>query len=99
MILSPHFLLERNNTPEKFQKSICVVKNGVYKHSRNSMYLSFVLFLVGLSFSLNNIVSFMSPIIFFGVINWMFIPYEEEKMQKELGQEYLDYKNKVRCWI
>ncbi len=41
----------------------------------------------------------MSPIIFFGVINWMFIPYEEEKMQKELGQEYLDYKNKVRCWI
>lgn len=29
----------------------------------------------------------------------MFIPYEEEKMENELGQKYLDYKNKVKCWI
>lgn len=98
-ILSSHFLLEKYNTPEKFQRSTCVVKNGVYKYSRNPMYLGFVIFLIGLSFSLCNLLSFISPIIFFSIINWMFIPFEEEKMKKELKQEYLYYKNKVRRWI
>jgi len=29
----------------------------------------------------------------------MFIPYEEAKMEKELGQSYLEYKGKVRRWV
>lgn len=95
----PHFILKKNNTPENFQKSTCLVKDGSYKYSRNPMYLGFVIFLIGLSFVLGNLLSFICPIFFFSIINWMFIPYEEEKMEKEVGKEYLEYKNKVRCWI
>jgi len=29
----------------------------------------------------------------------MFLPYEEEKMTKELGKDYLEYKGKVRRWV
>jgi len=99
MISSPHFLLKKNNTPEKFQKSVCVVKEGLYKYSRNPMYSGFVIFLIGLSCASGNLISFISPIFFFSIINWMFIPYEEEKMENELGQEYIEYKNQVRRWI
>lgn len=99
LIISPHFLLEKNNTPENFTKSTCLVKNGLYKYSRNPMYLGFVVLLIGLSFSLGNLISFISPILFFNIINWMFIPYEEEKMKDEIGKEYLEYKKKVRRWI
>ena len=51
LIIGSHFLLEKNNTPENFKKSTCVIKNGLYKHSRNPMYLGFEIILIGLSFS------------------------------------------------
>ena len=63
------------------------------------MYLGSITFLFGLSFVLGNLISFISPIFFFAIINWMFIPYEEEKMKDEIGTEYLEYMKKVRRWI
>jgi len=63
------------------------------------MYLGFLIFLIGLSFALGNLISFISSILFFTIINWMFIPYEEEKMEDELGMEYLEYKKKIKRWI
>ena len=98
-ILNSHFTLKKFNTPELFSKSYCVVKDGVYKYSRNPMYLGFLIFLIGLSLLLGNLVSFICPIFFFSIINWMFIPYEEEKMKIEIGSEYLKYKKNVRRWI
>jgi protein-S-isoprenylcysteine O-methyltransferase Ste14 len=29
----------------------------------------------------------------------MFIPYEEEKMEATFGEEYLEYKRRVRRWL
>jgi protein-S-isoprenylcysteine O-methyltransferase Ste14 len=29
----------------------------------------------------------------------MFIPYEEQKMLEEVGNEYIEYKNKVKRWF
>ena len=99
LISSPYYLFKKYNTPEKYEKSTCVVETGLYKYSRNPMYLGGLFFLTGLSVLLGNIISFISPILFFIIMNWMFIPYEEEKMEKEVGQKYSDYKRKVRCWL
>jgi len=33
------------------------------------------------------------------IINKLFIPLEEENMEKTFGKEYLKYKSKVRRWI
>jgi protein-S-isoprenylcysteine O-methyltransferase Ste14 len=91
--------LKKYDTPEKFQKTTYLIKKGAYKYSRNPMYLGSIIFLFGLSFVLGNLISFISPIFFFAIINWMFIPYEEEKMKDEIGTEYLEYMKKVRRWI
>lgn len=99
LIISSHMFLIKNNTTEKYNKSTCVVQNWLYKYSRNPMYLWFLLLIIWISFFLGNIISFISPIFFFSIINWMFIPYEEAKMEKELGQDYLEYKRKVRRWV
>ena len=99
LIMNAYYLFKKHHTPEKFEKSTCVVKTGLYKRSRNPMYLGGLFFLMGLSILSGNIISFISPILFFIIINWMFIPYEEEKMGKEIGKEYVDYKKKVRRWI
>lgn len=98
-ISSPHFTLKRKNTPENYQKSTCVVKEDLYRYSRNPMYLGFVIFLIGFSLFVGNILSLVCPIFFFIIMNWMFIPYEEEKMRNELGSKYLKYEKTVRRWL
>ena len=99
LVSRTHFLLKKCDTTETYSKSNCFVRMGLFKYSRNPMYLGGMIFLTGLSCLTGNIIGFISPIFFFFIINLMFIPYEEEKMKTEFGQEYLDYKSKVRRWI
>lgn len=99
LIMSPHYLFKKHDTPEKFEKTSSVVRDGLYKYSRNPMYLGMVIFFLGLSVLIGNVVGFITPIFIFAIFNFMFIPYEEEKMKMEMGKEYLGYKNKVRRWL
>jgi protein-S-isoprenylcysteine O-methyltransferase Ste14 len=91
--------LARHSTPVNFAPSTCVIEEGVYNYSRNPMYVGFVIFLTGCSILSGNILSFLCPAFFFGVLNWMFIPYEEEKMEIAFGEKYLEYKKRVRRWF
>jgi protein-S-isoprenylcysteine O-methyltransferase Ste14 len=63
------------------------------------MYFGFVAFLLGLSMLSGNLLAFLSPVFMFCVLNWMFIPYEEEKMENTFKREFLEYKQKVRRWL
>ncbi len=87
------------NTPENFGTATCVVSDGLYKYSRNPMYIGGVIFLTGLVILLQNLLAFISPLFFFLVMNFMFIPYEEDKMVKECGKDYSEYMKIVRRWI
>lgn len=98
-VIIPYNLFVKYKTPEKFQPSTCVVTDGIYKYSRNPMYLGGLIFLIGLVIILQNVLAFIAPIVFFLIINYMFIPYEEEKMETECGQDYLLYKKKVSRWL
>ena len=92
-------LMKKYDTPHKFEKSTRVVQEGVFKFSRNPMYLGMTLILLGLAAMSQNIVTFVSPVAFFVLMNRIFIPYEEKKIHDELGEEFLRYKKKVRRWI
>jgi protein-S-isoprenylcysteine O-methyltransferase Ste14 len=63
------------------------------------MYVGFVIFVTGLSVLSGNILALLWPVFFFIVLDRMFIPYEEEKMENTFGPEYLEYKRKVRRWL
>ncbi|MCK5027157.1 MAG: isoprenylcysteine carboxylmethyltransferase family protein [Candidatus Pacebacteria bacterium] len=92
-------LFRKHKTTFKFEKSTYFMKEGLYKYSRNPMYLGMVLLLLGIAICLGNLVSLVPPVLFFVVIDQMFIPYEEEKMENTFGDEYLDYKGKVKRWL
>jgi len=80
-------------------KSSKIVQIGPFKHSRNPMYLGFILLLLGIAILFGSLIVFLAPVGFFIIINFFFIPFEERLMEKTFGKEYLDYKNKVRRWI
>jgi len=99
LISITYLQFSKSKTPESFEKSKCVVTTGLYKYSRNPMYIGSIIFLIGLSILIKTLIGFVFPIALFLILNYMFIPFEEEKMEKELGKKYLKYKKTVRRWI
>jgi protein-S-isoprenylcysteine O-methyltransferase Ste14 len=92
-------LFNKYNTSFKYGKSTFVINEGPFLYSRNPMYLGMFLTLIGLSICFGNILSLMIPLLFYIIMQVMFIPYEEKKMEKELGTDYLNYKKRVRKWV
>lgn len=98
-VASAHQSLARHATPVNFAPSTCIIQEGLYSRSRNPMYLGFVALLIGLAVLCGNVLALLSPLFLFCLLNWMFIPYEEEKMENTFGKDYLNYKQKVRRWF
>ncbi|MBA7511575.1 hypothetical protein ES705_03571 [subsurface metagenome] len=92
-------LFKKFVTPTSFEKSTFLIAEGIFNYSRNPMYLGMVLFLTGFSICFGNIISLVIPFIFLSIMAYVFIPYEEKKMKITFGNDYLDYKRKVRRWF
>ena len=76
-----------------------LVLSGPFTFTRNPMYLGMVLILTGIAVWKASWPMFIAPPAFFLIINSFFLPYEERKMERIFGKQYLDYKKQVRPWI
>jgi len=82
-----------------FKKPRQIVTNGLFQYSRNPIYLGFVIVLIGLNIVLGSLTPFIVVLIFVFVTDYWYIPFEEKNMQEQFGQDYRNYKKKVRRWI
>ena len=73
--------------------------DGIYRFSRNPMYLSLAGLLVALAVYLQSAVSFLGVFLFVYLITQWQIKPEEYWLEKKFGEPYLAYKKKVRRWI
>ena len=100
MTFSSFYFFKKNKTPIiPGQKPTFVVAEGPYKFTRNPMYLGVTTALFGFSVYFGNLLSLSSPVIFFLVMNYYFVPREEKLMEQIFGKQYLSYKMKVRRWL
>lgn len=94
------YLFKKNKTPIiPGQKPTFIVMGGTYSFTRNPMYLGVTIGLLGISIYIGNLLSLFSPITFFMIMNFYFIPFEEKFMENIFGNKYIEYKKKVRRWI
>lgn len=94
------YLFRKNKTPIiPGQKPEFMVAEGTYKFTRNPMYLGVAIGLFGISIYIGNMLSLLSPLIFFLIMNFYFVPFEEKLMENLFGKKYLNYKKKVRRWL
>ncbi len=98
--ISAFFVLNKNKTPfDPARPTIKIVKEGSFRFSRNPMYLSLLLLLSGIAVLVFSLWLFITiPILFFFFLFYAVKP-EEEYLSQKFGEEYLDYKAKVRRWI
>ena len=85
--------------PIKFKKVNKLITSGIYKYSRNPMYLGLLFIVVSTSVFYLNIFSITTPILFYFWINRFQIKREEIFLKEKFGKEYLLYKTKTRRWI
>ena len=83
-------------SPDKTQT---LVTNGMFKFSRNPMYLGMLLMLIGWAIWNGNVVGILPILFFVFAINQLQIKPEENTLQHKFGAEYERYKNRVRRWI
>ena len=85
--------------PMKPESSSSLVVSGIYKFSRNPMYLGFLLVLVGWAVFLLNALAFIFLPVFICYMNRFQIEPEEKALAGKFGQEFVDYKSRVRRWL
>ncbi|GGD61450.1 methyltransferase family protein [Lacimicrobium alkaliphilum] len=76
-----------------------LVTGGIYRYSRNPMYLGFLLVLLGWATYLANPFSLLVLPLFVLVMNRLQIVPEERFMLEKFGAEFNNYKASVRRWI
>ena len=86
-------------TVKPFQVSTALVTTGAYRICRHPMYLGMVLMLIGLALLLGSVSPFLAVIIFALLMELIFVRAEEQMLEKEFGERWLVYKQRVRRWI
>jgi len=85
--------------PRDPEKASRLVVRGIYRYSRNPMYLGLLCLLIAWATYLSNLLAFAWIPLFIGMMNHLQIQPEEEAMEKQFGQKYRDYRKSVRRWI
>jgi protein-S-isoprenylcysteine O-methyltransferase Ste14 len=75
------------------------VRTGPYRFSRNPIYLSFILLVLGLSLWLNDLWLLLTLVPAIGIITVVVIPREERFLEENFREQYSNYKAAVRRWL
>lgn len=83
-----------------FDKPEKLVTEGIYRFSRNPMYLGFVIALTGIAVLYQGSISSLILLFFFFlIVNRWYIRFEEKLMSEIFGEEYFEYCKRSRRWI
>jgi protein-S-isoprenylcysteine O-methyltransferase Ste14 len=85
--------------PTKPSATSSLVTSGVFRFTRNPMYLSLLLYLLAWAAYLANWLTFLFLPVFVVYINRFQIQPEERALSSLFGPEYASYKGRVRRWL
>jgi protein-S-isoprenylcysteine O-methyltransferase Ste14 len=72
---------------------------GLFRRTRNPMYLGMLVFLIGLAGVLGTVSALAGPVVFFVMAHFYYIPLEERAMTLKFGSAYADYQRDVPRWL
>ncbi|HUH97760.1 MAG TPA: isoprenylcysteine carboxylmethyltransferase family protein [Anaerolineales bacterium] len=86
-------------TVKPFEESSVLVQSGVFRISRNPMYLGFVLSLIGIAVLLRSLSPYLLILAFVILIQTLYITVEERMLGEKFGARWQDYKRTTRRWL
>jgi protein-S-isoprenylcysteine O-methyltransferase Ste14 len=88
-----HTTLDPHGTVSK------LVTTGIYRFTRNPIYLGFVLMVIGVPLWFENLWGAALTPILIAFFNALVIRHEEAYLEKKFGEAYTGYKSRVRRWL
>ena len=76
-----------------------LVIDGLFRHSRNPIYLGLALALLGIALSFGSASPLLVWIGFCLALDQYYIPIEERGMLAAFGADYASYRRRVRRWF
>jgi protein-S-isoprenylcysteine O-methyltransferase Ste14 len=98
-ILADQAFKRHETTVKPFEESTYLVTDGVFRLSRNPMYLGFVLLLAGIAILLGSATPWIGVVVFPFLMENRFIRTEEAMLGARFGDSWLEYKRRVRRWL
>jgi len=91
--------LRNRTTLSPYESPVVLITTGPFRFSRNPVYLAMAAVLFGSAVVMGTLVPFVFPVLFIVIIELLFIPDEERRLEEIFGDEYREYKRKVRRWV
>lgn len=92
------FVKSKTNVDPR-RSTFLIISHGIYRFTRNPMYLGFTLIFIGISFLTSSWFSFILIIPLLIIVQRGIVEREEKYLEKKFGKEYINYKVKVRRWL
>lgn len=80
-------------------KSAVLVVSGIYRRTRNPMYLGLLAFVAGWALVLDNALALLGVPILMAYLTWFQIIPEERALAERFGTEFHTYQSRVRRWL
>jgi protein-S-isoprenylcysteine O-methyltransferase Ste14 len=93
-------MFKRAGTPlVPFERSTTLITTGLYRITRNPMYVGLFAITLGVAVLLGTLGAFLPIPVFVWIIHTQFVVGEERFLESLFGADYLAYKRSVRRWL
>ncbi|ABS65162.1 Isoprenylcysteine carboxyl methyltransferase [Parvibaculum lavamentivorans DS-1] len=82
-----------------FRKPDTLVTSGLFRWTRNPMYLGFAGALAGAAIAMNCVSGLVITLLYVLIADRWYIRFEERTMAETFGPAYAEYRAKTRRWI
>jgi protein-S-isoprenylcysteine O-methyltransferase Ste14 len=100
LVLSAGYRFHIAGTPAPPWKPVTAfVTNGIYRYTRNPMYLGMAIVYAGLAVCADSVIALVALVAVIVIIRYQVIGREERYMEAKFGEEYRMFKRQVRRWL
>lgn len=92
-------VLDKTELSPRAETHRVLMTNGLYRFSRNPLYLGMVIAIIGFVLVSSNVIALVFPIAFVVNLQRNIIPFEERSLTATFGEQYLAYKATVPRWM
>lgn len=93
-------LFRRSGTrPEPWQPASNLVAGGIYRFTRNPMYLGMAMLSLGIAVAFASLPGALLALAALAIIDRTVVRREEAYLKRLFGQSYVDYTRRVRRWL
>jgi protein-S-isoprenylcysteine O-methyltransferase Ste14 len=100
LLLMAYWMMARAHTTiDPRQHTSRIVSAGIYRISRNPIYLGWFLVTLGAGLRSLSLFQILLAVLMVGLLHWAVVLQEEKYLEDTFGDEYIAYKMRVRRWL